>query len=177
MVYCKLTTDGHSQSIAHPDCLIELNQMITKEGSRCSIFDTNWTVLDLDALEIKLKALERRSNQYKTCDFATGIKQNNASRMLLVECRFNYKSANNLSSAELNDKIDGSITILGHTPQIHNSVYFIFTDKVKTLAVRKLRELRSNRKEFLAVSLTEFKNLFTVPCSTECRTTTCDLYE
>lgn len=177
MVYCKLTTDVHSQSIAHPDCLIKLNQMITKEGPRCSIFETSWTVLDLDALEIKLKALERRSNQYKTCDFTAGIKQNNAAKMLLVECRFDYKSANNLSSAELNDKIDGSITILGHTPQIHNSVYFIFTDKVKTLAVRKLRELRSNRKEFLAVSLTEFKNLFTVPCSTECRTTTCDLNE
>lgn len=177
MVYCKITTDGHVQSVAHSDCLIELNRMITKEGSRCTIFDNNWTVLDLDALEIKLKALGRRSNQYKTCDFAAGIKQNNAPKMLLVECRFDYKSANNLSSAELNDKIDGSITILGHTPQIHNSVYFIFTDKVKTLAVRKLRELRSNRKEFLAVSLSEFKNLFTVPCTSECRTTTCDLYK
>lgn len=177
MVYCKKTTDGHFQSVAHSDCLIELNQMITKEGPRCSIFDNSWTVLDLDALEINLKASQRRSNQYKTCDFATGIKQNNAAKMLLVECRFDYKSANNLSAGELNDKIDGSIIILGHTPQIYNSVYFIFTDRVKTLAVRKLRELRSNRKEFLAVSLSEFKNLFTIPCSTECRTTTCDLYE
>jgi hypothetical protein len=176
MVYCKLTTDEHSQSIAHPDCLMGLNQMITKEGSSCSIFNSDWAVLDLDALEIKLKALNRRSYQYQTCDFAAGIKLNNAKKKLLVECRLNYKSANNLTSTEFNEKIDGSIAILGHTPPIHYSVYFIFTDKVKSLAIRKLRELRSNRKEFLVVTVTEFRNLFTIPCSTECRTISCNLY-
>lgn len=180
MVYCRITTEEHFQSKTHPDCLIELNNMITKEKQgnyTCSIFDSHWIVLDLDALEIKLKALEHRSYQNKTCDFTAGIKENNASKMLLVECRLNYTNANNLTLTELNGKIEGSIAILGHTPPIHNSVYFIFTEKVKSLAVRKLREFKSNRKELLAITVTDFKNLFTNPCSTECRTTTCNLYE
>ena len=176
MVYCKITTERHFQSIAHSDCLIRLNQLITKEGSSCSIFDSDWIALDLDALEIKLRTIERRSSQYKTCDFSIGIKLNNATKILLAECRLRYTSANKLSAAELNGKIDGSITILGHTPPIHNSVYFIFTDKVCSMAKRKLRELKSNRKEFIAATVSEFKDLFTIPCSTECRTTTCDLY-
>lgn len=176
MVYCKLATDEHAQSVAHTDCLIGLNEMITKEGASCSIFDANWTVLDLDALEIKLKASERRSKQNKTCDFAAGIKQNNNRKILLAECRLRYKSANNLSSTELNEKIDGSMEILGYTPQIHNSFYFIFTDNVAKQAFRRLREFKSNRKEFIAVTVKDFKDLFTTPCSTECRTTSCNSY-
>jgi hypothetical protein len=159
MVYCRKTTEEHFQSVSHSDCLIELNQMITKEGAACSIFNSNWIVLDLDALEIKLKSIARRSNQYKTCDFAAGIKLNNAAKMMLVECRLRYKSANNLSAAELNEKIDGSITLLGHVPSVHNSVYFIFTDRVCSMAKRKLRELKSNRKEFIAATVSEFKDI------------------
>lgn len=177
MVYCKTTTEGHFQSVAHSDCLIGLNQMITKEGTSRLIFDSNWIVLDLDALEIKLKSIDRRSYQHKTCDFAVGIKLNNTGKMMLAECRLRYTSANNLSTADLNDKIDGSIVILGHTPLVHDSVYFIFTDRVCSMAKRKLRELKSNRKEFIAATVSEFKDLFTIPCSTECRTTTCDLHE
>lgn len=157
MVYCKTTTERHFQSIAHSGCLIELNQMITKEGVACCIFDSNWIVLDLDALEIELKRIERRAYQNKTCDFALGINVNNQKKMMLVECRLNYTNANNLSATDLNDKITGSVVLLGYTPPVYNSVYFIFNDKVCSQAYRKLRTMKSNRKEFIALTINQLR--------------------
>jgi hypothetical protein len=176
MVYCKKATQEHHLSISFPECLLGINQIITREGQRCSLFDNDWIVLDLDEVEKKLKQKENRVYQYKTCDFISGIKINNAAKMVLVECRLNYINANNLKSDEISGKINGSESIVGHTPSIHSIVYFLFTDKVKRLASRKLREMRSNKKEYKAATISDLKADFATDCSSECRNNRCQNY-
>ena len=176
MVYCKKATEEHHLSISFPECLLGFNEIITREGQRFSLFDTDWIVLDLDEVEKKLKQRERREYQHKTCDFTSGIKITNATKMLLVECRLNYINANNLKSDEISGKISGSEFIMGYTPPIHSTVYFLFTDKVKRLASRKLREMRSNKKEYKAATISDLKADFATDCSSECRNNRCQYY-
>ena len=81
--------------------------------------------------------------------------------MLLVECRLNYESPKNISETDLNDKVRGSINLMGQTPPVNRVVYFLFKEKVKPMAYRLLRLMKSNRKEYIATTVGEFAALFT----------------
>ncbi|MBP6662271.1 MAG: hypothetical protein KA172_04215 [Paludibacter sp.] len=160
MVYCNNTTENHHLSLSHKDCLLSLNEMIRKENKNkaCSAFDNSWIVLDLDSVEIKKAQKEGNRNRNATCDCTAGVKKNNAPKMLLIECRLNYESVNGITEGDLDSKVRGSIALMGQDPAILNTVYFVFKDKVQPQALRKLRTMKSNRKEYIAVTINGLKN-------------------
>lgn len=160
--YSNSTTINHPLSVQFKECLIAFNDEITKEGKRCNLYDSKWIALDLDAVEIRSAQNEKRSERRSTVDFTVGIEVENSTKMLLVECRFNYKSAKEVKESEVAAKITGSINLLGQSPAIYKTVYFLFNDKVKPEAYRKLREFKANRKEYIAVNLNEFHNLIII---------------
>lgn len=159
MIYCKNTTENHHLSLSNKDCLLSLNRMMSKESKNkfCSVFDSSWIVLDLDAVEIKKAKKEGNRNRNATCDCTAGVKQSNALKMLLIECRLNYDSVNGITERDIDSKVRGSIALIGQDPAILNQVYFVFKDKVQPQAFRKLRAMRSNRKEYIAVTINGLK--------------------
>lgn len=160
MIYCKETTENHHLSLSNKDCLRSLNRMMSKEykNKSCSVFDSSWIVLDLDAVEIKKAQKEGNRNRNATCDCTAGVKKSNAPKMLLIECRLNYDSVNGITEGDLDSKVRGSIALMGQDPAILNQVYFVFKDKVQPQAFRKLRAMKSNRKEYIAVTINGLKD-------------------
>jgi hypothetical protein len=159
MIYCKETTENHHLSLSNKDCLSSLNSMTSKESNKkaSSVFDSSWIVLDLDAVEIKKAHEEGNRNRNATCDCTIGVKKSNAPKMLLIECRLNYNSVNGITKGELDSKVRGSISLMGQDPAILNQVYFVFNDKLQREAFRKLRMMKSNRKEYIAVTILGLK--------------------
>ena len=160
MIYCKETTENHHLSLSSKDCLLSLNMMISKENRNksCSVFDSSWIVLDLDAVEIKTAKKEGSRDRNSTCDCTAGVKQSKAPKMLLIECRLNYESVNGIKEGDLDSKVRGSIALMGQDPAILNTVYFVFKDKVQPQAFRKLRAMKSNRKEYIAITINGLKD-------------------
>lgn len=164
MIYSKEITENHHLSLLNKDCLLSLNKMMSKENKNksCSVFDSAWIVLDLDAVEIKKAQREGNRNRNATCDCTAGVKKSNASKMLLIECRLNYESVNGVTVGDLDSKVRGSIALMGQDPAILNQVYFVFKDKVQPQAFSKLRRLKSNRKEYIAVTIKGLMDSFSV---------------
>lgn len=155
MIYCKETTENHHLSLSNKEFLLSLNRMMSKENKNksCSVFDSSWIVLDLDAVEIKKAQKEGNRNRNATCDCTAGVKKSNAPKMLLIECRLNYDSVNGITEGDLDSKVRGSIALMGQDPAILNQVYFVFKDKVQPQAFRKLRAMKSNKKEYIALTI------------------------
>lgn len=158
MVYCENTTKSHHLSNSHKDCLLSFNEMIQKESKnkKCTVFDDSCVVLDLDAVEAKIAQHESR-NRNSTCDCTVGVKENDVKKMLLIECRLNYENVNGITEGDLDAKVRGSKNLMGQDPAVLKMVYFVFKDKLKQQAFSKLRRMKSNRKEYIAITIKELQ--------------------
>ena len=77
--------------------------------------------------------------------------------MLLIECRLNYESVNGIKEHDLDSKVRESIALMRQDPAILKTVYFVFKDNVQSQAFRKLRTMKSNRNEYIAVTINKLK--------------------
>ncbi len=158
MNYCQLTTESHPLSLKHKDCLKGINEIILEEGGKNKIFE-HQTALNLDKVEIKLKHPERRA----TMDMSFGISVDTKNpKMVLVDFKFNHKSAKTLGKSDLENKMNGSIDLLSRDIQIFNEYFFIFSDYLKNEARSHFNRLFAGRPncKYIPLKLTELKEMF-----------------
>ena len=157
--YCKTTTESHPLSLKHKDCLKGINEIIFQEGGKKNIFEHHQTALDLDDIEVKLKYPERRS----TMDMSFGISVDTKNpKMVLVDLKFNHKSAKTLGKYDLESKINGSLDLLSRDIQILGEYYFIFNDNLKNEARSHFNRLFAGHPncKYIPLKLTELKKMF-----------------
>ena len=127
-------------AIARKDCICLLDQLAEKDYHRDGYFDKRIKCLSLDDYEEKVCG----GSKDNTMDAAIGIYDylNNRtvnSRLMLVELRMGYDSADNLSKGSLEHKIGHSRDLLSDT-RVDKVNIFIFTDgvapKAKSWATR-----------------------------------------
>ncbi len=160
LTYCSTTTNNHKIASICPQCVQKINAVCIKDGAKHTCF-TNEVCLNIDDFETFLAQHEKRDKQ-KTMDFSFGvnIENRNEQKMILVELRLNYTNWRNISKKELDDKINHSKVILGHSPIISNQYYFVFKSDLKQQAHNHLRRLYLNRNFVFGVDLNELKNNF-----------------
>lgn len=156
-IYCYETTRGHRVAKSHSECIEPIDLVCKRDGARRTPF-SHEVCLNLDKVEICLAQIESRSSR-KTMDFSLGLKHNTQKRIALVELRLRYRNINNLSKTELDSKINNSITILGHSPNILNRYYFVFSSQLKNQAHRNLRRLYANKSIVSGVDIKDLKEV------------------
>lgn len=105
----------------------------------------------------------------KTGDVVIGIAERRqdgnikSSRLQMVEVRLNYKNGRNVSYTELKNKINGTLSFLGRDIPISQNYYFLFPDKVASVAEWALNRSiyatkdTKQKKFYIIVSLSDFK--------------------
>ncbi len=124
----------------------------------------------IDCLAMDKYAPRRHLAQgQKTGDVVIGIaerRQNGqfrCSRLQIVEVRLNYKNGRNVSYTELKNKINGTLTFLGRDIPISQNYYFLFPDKVASVAEwafnRSIHATKDTKQKmyYIIVGLSDFK--------------------
>lgn len=133
MKYCQELTKNHSQSIAYPGILCELNGMLKKEGCQLSPspFDAiNSLVIDGDELEklITYAAGKTDYDKNKSVDLIFGVKSADNSKVELqfVELKLNSKTCFFMDKFSFRDKVQSSINAMGNSLAYGKKYYIIF---------------------------------------------------
>jgi hypothetical protein len=162
MKYSLNETIGFAESINKKEALVDLNQLIAQEGCEeiMPVFINNEVVLDMDLVEKKTAKTESRTLN-KSMDSAFIITNNEDTKVLFVEFRFNYEKMRGLNRNALIEKVSGSIAVLNNNPNIHNQYYFIFKSNLKYQAIRRFRNMNpSIPNNFIATDITDLKATF-----------------
>lgn len=162
MKYDRTLTLNHIKSMQHPACLIDFNSLIVKEGFNANlpVFENGIDVLDLDCVERVLAASAGR-NQNKSMDCTFAIKDDTNAELLLVEFRFNYQNMKNLTRTELIGKVQGSLSALGTSMNVHQNYVFIFQSNLKQQAINRLFRMNPRvPSSFLAKDIFELKSQY-----------------
>lgn len=164
MKYSKKQTIKLATEINRIPCLINLNDLILKEG--CSnlmpVFLNDEIVIDMDCVESKLAKEEKRIKK-KSMDSAFIIANaEKGEEVLLVEFRFNYKNMKNLDKFELFDKVNGSTSALKATSiNICDKYIYVFNSDLKEQAVRRFRNMvPSMPVHYVATDIVDLKARF-----------------
>ena len=155
MKYCKTTTQAHNLYRSYSSAHIKMCDVVTREGGHGRLF-SNDEVLDLDAIE-ELLARHDRRNKRNTMDITFGYSEQNGNGRINNKCMwlvdFKYRVANvlNLKKTELEDKVNGSIGIIGREIPIHKGYYFVFKKGIKAQAEYRIAKLFSNKRIYQAI--------------------------
>lgn len=156
MKYCKKTTQAHHISIAHPDCICAIRDIIKKEGG-CELVATfnNDKVINLDNIEKCLAKRERRK-QRPTMDITFGVSDCSKNcQMVLVDFKYRHKSFRGISSIDLTGKVQKSIEILGCMPRISSPYLFVvqsdLVQQARNHIARLFQNSPSKRQKYLAI--------------------------
>jgi hypothetical protein len=144
MQYDRPTTESHPLSQDYPKCVNILGSVILAEGGSCiSNLGDDIMVLNLDNVAIAQKA----SNIVSTMDVTFGITNESGrnAKMVLVDFKFRQKNVENIGKSDLEDKVKGSVSLMGSTPPILPQYYFVFPPKLKNQAISRIARLFSNR--------------------------------
>ena len=157
MKYCKTTTQAHSLYRSFSSCHINLCDIIAKEGGQGWFF-SNEEVLILDAIEELLAKREKRNQRY-TMDIAFGCSVQNAKNgkitkrcMRLVEFKYKVTKVNNFKKADFEDKVNGSIDILGRDIPIDREYYFVFKKEFDAQARNHIARLFNHKTIYKAIA-------------------------
>lgn len=112
-----------------PQFASDLDSLCRRDYQGKTFFHKQVVCLDMDAYESS-----RSGNNDATMDAAVGIAtyENNRlsdSRHLLVELRFNYRSANNFDVIKMRNKVNHTKSLLPGE-RVHEKVFFVYTDEV-----------------------------------------------
>lgn len=131
-------------------------EILVKEGHKQKSAFKKEKAIDLDAVET---VLNKGINKGRTVDFVTGLSDNT---LLLVEAKFNAKTALNIRATEIRSKIAHSKDILrqDYDGQIATSVFVLFEDGVYARAKNQLKRQFGGNPNIHAISTTELYNLF-----------------
>jgi hypothetical protein len=153
--YCENTTTNHSLAKNNSNCLEEIFQITCNEGAKKNPFTTE-IAINIDDVERYLSKKEKR-NSKKTMDMSFGAIKSKTKCFILAEYRLNYTNPNNLSKSELDDKIKNTLDLLGNEINI-STFLFIFSPNVKNHANYIIRRLYSNRPNYIALDISDFKS-------------------
>ena len=164
MKYCRTTTLNHPVSVAHPNCIEDINTLIVREG--CSravpLFTNSEIVINLDfAEELIANASGRLLN--KSMDMGFGIKNSSSTKinMLMVELKFDVKDFYHLRRKDLEEKVAGSSLILGNIPPIYKLYIFIVkSDKIQEAINRLFRMVPKIDSNYVAMDIYQLKDRF-----------------
>lgn len=126
MRYCEETTKNHIIN-SSCQCLQKINGLILEEGCQegDSLFYKNEIALNTDSAE---RQINKSFN--KSVDFAFGITNFKKRQIQLVELKFNL-NPNYLKKQELEEKVQGTTSLLGNNPEIRQVFFIVFpADKV-----------------------------------------------
>lgn len=156
-IYDNNTLKRHS---LYSQCKTSLNDISIRDYGKGCYFDVQIECLDMDTYETAIC----HGQPDCTVDAVIGIadcnnKQKNNFRLLLVELRLDYKSANNLSKSNLESKVTHTKALLGAEVPINKESVYVFSDDVAERA-RHWVESRKNEggelKNFVVNSLSAF---------------------
>lgn len=156
MKYCKTTTQDHGLYRSYPSCRIKMCEIVANEGGQGRLF-SNEVVLNLDAIE-ELLARHDRRNKRNTMDITFGYSEQNGNGRINNKCMclvdFKYRVANvlNLKKTELEDKVNGSIGIIGREIPIHKGYYFVFKKEIDAQARNRIARLFNNKTIYQAIA-------------------------
>lgn len=160
MKYCKTTTENHPLSIRNSDCLEQIGQIVIREGGGKNTFASEQTALNLDLVERHITPAQPRA----TMDFTFGISCNQKNPfMVLAELKFRHKkSPKTISRRDLEDKVNGSISLLDRDITILGEYYFVFKDNIKEQARHHFRSIFSGRPglTYIPLKLEELQSRF-----------------
>ena len=164
MKYCILTTQSHPRVSTNLSCLIDINELIIKEGYDDEIvaFINNEVVIDVDKLEREVAILEDRSVN-KSMDMAFAIKDKTEENreIVLVELKLNYvNNLRNLDIGAILDKPHYTSQLLSSNLPIHNRYVFIFKFDLMEQAKSRLRNLPKSPNSFIPMDMNDLKNTF-----------------
>ena len=86
------------------------------------------------------------------------------SQLQIVEVRLNYKNGKNVSYSELKNKISGTLAFLGRDIPVSQDYWFLFTDKVASIAEWALNRSiyatkdTKQKKYYKIIRLSDFKS-------------------
>lgn len=141
-------------------CLKHIVEILVKEGHKQKSAFKKEKAIDLDAVEIELnKGIKGRDC---TVDFVTGLSDKT---LLLVEAKFNAKTALNIRATEIRSKIAHSKDILRqeYDGQIATSVFVLFEDSVCERAKNQLKRQFGGNPNIHAISTAELYNRYFAP--------------
>lgn len=127
-------------------------------------FDQGIECLDMDSYEHSLP----KNPHDKTVDAVIGIStyvnnRTSSPRLLLVELRMGYESADNVQRKELVSKVRHTIELLGHQIAIEKERIFVFNGNVAPQAISKFAAWKRENnaaKDFTALSVNQFIDNF-----------------
>lgn len=162
MKYSLIETINFADFINKKESLVDLNQLIVKEGciDNMPVFTNCEVVLDMDLVE-KITAKTENRILNKSMDSSLIIEDKQNKKVLLVEFRFNYVNMKNLDKNDLYGKVNGSSSVLNNISNIHNQFFFIFNSNLKYQAIRRLRNMvPSMPSHYVATDIEGLKNVF-----------------
>ena len=143
-------------------CASTLNEVSERDYPGKNYFDPQIACLDVDTYETSVC----HGNADSTTDAVIGIstcinKVMSSHRLMLVELRMNYQSANNLRKSDLESKVSHTKDLLDGELPIDPQSIFVFTDSVAPQARHWIESRRHEGgliKSFKAYSVREFCN-------------------
>lgn len=144
-------------------CPSTLNNISERDYPHKKYFSEKIECLDIDTYEKK----NRRVNPDCTVDAVIAVSDYSAqkntfnSRLLLVELRMGYKSANGLSKSQMEKKVLHTMDLIGHELHVENKKVFIFTNEVAPQArslVNSLLHEGGEIKNFVVWSVKDFNS-------------------
>jgi hypothetical protein len=165
MKYCRDTTINHVVALKHNACLEDINSLIRQEGysDASPLFTNAEIVLNMDKAEDIVARLENRLEKNKSMDMAFGIAYPNSTKvkMLLVELRLNYSNPNNLSKAEIEEKVAGTSLLLSNIPEIIKMYIFIFkTGQLAEAYSRLFRMIPKINSNYVVMDIEHLKSTY-----------------
>ncbi len=163
MSYCRTTTENHSVAISHPSTLKDFNIINAKEGySGPAVFTNGEIVIDMDEAEAIISRNEGRVRR-RSMDISFAVDNLNLSgkEMVLVELRYNYVNMQNLSRTILEEKVIGSLNVIGTSVPIYTDYIFIFQSNLIQQA--RSRFFRMNPRinsNYVVMDINDLKVLF-----------------
>lgn len=164
MKYCKITTESHPISLAHPTCIEDINLLLVNEGydGTLVLFNSNEVVLNLDCVETKIANDEAKARS-RSMDFSFGIANGDKSikLMVLVELKLNQKNPNWVKREYLEEKVAGSALVLKNDIHIYANYIFIFRSDRKQEAINRFFRMNPRiPNEYLVMDLQELHDTF-----------------
>lgn len=143
-------------------CASTLNAVSERDYPGKNYFDPQIACMDMDTYEKSVS----HGNADCTTDAVIGIstcinRQRSNHRLLLVELRMKYQSANTLSKGDLEDKVSHTRELLDGELTIEHENIFVFTEKVASQARHKIESWKHEGgfvTSFKAYSVQEFCN-------------------
>ncbi len=116
-----------------------LNAVSERDYPGKNYFDPQIACLDMDTYEASI----RHGNPDSTTDAVIGVstcinRRMSHHRLMLVELRMLYKSADTLSKGDLESKVRHTRNLLGGELTIEHENIFVFTDRVAPQAIHKI---------------------------------------